>query len=116
MSTVRMRPGDLSAFLTRHIFYPLWVAKNRSKRLRYLAEFQQSQYWSREVLLDQQLGRFKTIVNHAFETCPFYRKKFTDAGIKPADIRSRDDISVVPTTSKEEIQEHQEEMISSDIP
>src|SRR4051812_28325745 len=50
---------------------------------------------------------------HAFDTCPYYRAKYRAAGITPADIRSRADIDRVPTITKEEIQEHCDEMVSS---
>jgi len=53
------------------------------------------------------------MVTHAFDTCPYYRKKFREAGITPGDLRSRVDIDSVPTITKEEIQEHRDEMVST---
>ena len=104
---------DLSALLIRRVLYPLWTLKNRSSRLRYFAELEKSQYWSTKMLVDQQWTLFKTIVSHAFETCPYYRQKFRDAGIDPSDLRSSADIDSIPTITKEEIQEHRNEMVST---
>lgn len=105
--------ADIPALLIRHVLYPLWAAKNRSARLRYLDEFEKSQYWPTQVIAKQQWRMFKTVVAHAYETCPYYREKFRRAGFAPDDLRSREDIDSVPTITKEEIQEHRDGMISS---
>jgi phenylacetate-CoA ligase len=105
--------ADPLALLIRHALYPLWALKSSSARLRYLAELEKSQYWSTNKLVDQQWTLFKAMVTHAFETCPYYRQKFREAGITPGDLRSRLDIDSVPTITKEEIQEHRDEMVST---
>lgn len=104
---------DLSALLIRRVLYPLWALKNGSSRLRYFAELEKSQYWSTKKLVDQQWTLFKAMVSHAFETCPYYRQKFREAGIAPSDLRSSEDINSIPTITKEEIQEHRNEMVST---
>ena len=106
---------DFSAFAIKHVLYPLWALKNQSPRLRYLAELERSQYWSRDALLDHQWSSFKRLFAHALETCPYYRKKFHEAGVTLADLLSPDDINKIPTITKEEIQEHRDEMVSSKV-
>ncbi len=113
MPTTKPATVDLSAFVIKHVLYPMWAAKNGSARLRIFAELEKSQYWSRQVLLDQQWKLFKAMFAHAYETCPYYRQKYRDAGIAPADLRLPEDISNVPTITKEEIQQHRDEMVSS---
>jgi phenylacetate-CoA ligase len=104
---------DPTTLLIKHVLYPLWALKNGSSRLRKLAELEVSQYWSRTRLLEQQWLLFKSLVTHAYETCPYYRRKYREAGIHPGDLRSRDDIGRIPILTKEEIQEHRAEMVSS---
>lgn len=113
MSAREAAPVDLAALAIKHVLYPLWAVKNRSPRLRYLVQLEESQYWSKEKLLEQQWLSFKRLAAQAFEFCPYYRKKFREAGITPADLRSHEDIDSVPMITKEEIQEHREEMIST---
>ena len=96
----------------RHAIFPLWVRKNGSSRLRYLAELRQSQYWTRQRVENQQWSLLKELLAHAYEWCPYYRDKFQAAGVRPEDIRSWDEIDAIPTLSKEEVQEHREEMVS----
>jgi phenylacetate-CoA ligase len=113
LSDLAAHRADLPGRLIKHVLYPMWAAKNRSSRLRYLKQLEASQYWSTQTLLDQQWMLFKGVVAHAFETCPYYRQKFSLAGLHPDDLRSRDDVDLVPTITKEEIQEHLAGMVSS---
>lgn len=107
-----MRNLDISTFAIRRIFYPLWAWKNNSARLRYLAQFERSQYWSAERLRDHQWASLKQLVGYAFENCPYYARTYRAAGISPADLRGPDDIRLLPTITKEEIQEHRDEFVS----
>jgi phenylacetate-CoA ligase len=106
---------DALALAIRHAVYPAWVLKNRSARLRYLAQLEKSQFWTARRLQEHQWAAFKRMVEHAVGTCPFYREKFSAAGLEVADLRSPEDIQAVPTLSKEEIQENRDAMISADF-
>jgi phenylacetate-CoA ligase len=61
-----------------------------------------------EDLQKLQLKKFQRIFNYAYEKSQFYRRKFDKAGIKPADIKTLDDIRKVPFTTKEELRGAQE--------
>ena len=98
--------SDLAGLAIRHAVYPVWVAKNRSARLRYRRHLDRSQYWSREQLVVHQWTRLVEVVKHAFEFCPYYRQKYKAAGLHPGDLRSPPDLARIPPISKEEIQEH----------
>ena len=52
-----------------------------------------------------QFEGLKRTVDHAYTNCPAYRQKFDNAGIKPEDIRSLDDINHLPLTAKEDLQQ-----------
>ena len=51
-----------------------------------------------------QLDGLKWTVGHVYKNSPFYRKKLDNAGIKPEDIRSLDDIQHLPLTDKDDLQ------------
>ena len=56
------------------------------------------------------LHRVQALAHYAYENTPFYRKKFDNAGLKPSDIRSLDDLKrKVPITDKSEIIELQQQ-------
>ncbi len=52
-----------------------------------------------------QLKRLKNVVKNVYEHVPFYRQAFSSAGIKPGDIRSLEDISRLPGTSKADLRD-----------
>lgn len=54
------------------------------------------------------------IVGFAWEKVPFYRHKWSEAGIKPDDIRSVSDFESLPLIDRNDIIEHCDEFIPSD--
>jgi len=52
-----------------------------------------------------QLEGLKWTVNHAYNGSPHYRKKLDEAGVKPKDIQSLDDIKKLPFTTSKDLQE-----------
>jgi phenylacetate-CoA ligase len=58
---------------------------------------------SKEELERVQLGRLRYIVKYAYQRSPFYRRKFDEAGVKPADLRRLADIRKFPFTTKEDV-------------
>jgi len=69
-------------------------------------------FWNKELecineerLRELQLQRLKEVVRRVYEKVPFYRKKFEEAGFKPEDIKSLEDIRYLPFTSKIDMRE-----------
>ena len=59
---------------------------------------------SRSEILELQRKKLVGLVRHAYENVPFYHRKFDEAGLKPCDIWSLDDLAQVPVVTKAEIQ------------
>ena len=51
-----------------------------------------------------QTKKLREIVWHAYWNVPFYHAKFREAGIKPEDVRTVEDLARIPTTTKSEMQ------------
>lgn len=60
----------------------------------------------REELGALQLKRLKATADRVYATVPFYKKKFDEAGIQPADIKSLKDIQRLPFTTKTDLRDH----------
>ena len=60
----------------------------------------------REALAAIQLRRLQTTVERVYATVPFYRQKFREAGIVPADIKSLDDLQRLPFTTKQDLRDN----------
>jgi len=60
----------------------------------------------REALEAIQLKRLQATVERTYNNVPFYRKKFDEKGIKPEDIRSLKDLSLLPFTIKTDLRDN----------
>lgn len=60
---------------------------------------------SREKLREIQSERLIKTVKRCYEKVPFYKQKLDEAGIKPEDIKSIDDITKLPFTVKQDLRD-----------
>jgi len=60
----------------------------------------------REVLEALQLKRLRHIVERVYHTVGFYRRSFDEAGVKPDDIRTLDDLRKLPFTTKNDLRDN----------
>ena len=70
------------------------------------------QYWNKSIetmdrdqLRELQLKRLRAIVQKVYDNVPFYRKKMQDKGILPGDIKTLDDLSDLPITTKQDLRD-----------
>lgn len=61
---------------------------------------------SRDELLALQLDRLKWSLAHAYENSPVYRRKFDEAGVHPADLKTLADLSRFPFTTKNDLRDN----------
>ena len=52
-----------------------------------------------------QWQKLKRLLRHAYENVPYYHRLFNEAGIRLEDIKSREDLSKIPITTKAQIQD-----------
>src|SRR5579862_6571626 len=71
-------------------------------------------YWNPEIetappekLRHIQAQKLRHIVQHSYENSRFYRRKLDDAGLKPQDIQTIEDLPKLPVTTKEELRDSQ---------
>ncbi len=60
---------------------------------------------SRQELEAIQLDKLQKVVARVYEKVPYYKAKMDDAGIKPADIKSLDDLKRLPFTTKQDMRD-----------
>lgn len=53
-----------------------------------------------------QLVKMRTLLSHAYERVPFYRKRFEETGFRPEDLRCTEDIRHILPTTKDDIMSH----------
>src|SRR6266436_4116643 len=103
--------------LVRNIFYPLIHRySGDAGQLRWMREFERTQFLPTDQLRDLQLQRLRTLLAHAYAHCPFYRDRFDHAGLHPEDVRTLEDLSALPVVEKSDLQEHFAEMVAGNWP
>lgn len=60
---------------------------------------------SRDEIAGLQLDRLQRTARHAYTNVPLYTRKFDDAGVHPDDIRTLDDVRLLPFTTKADLRE-----------
>jgi len=91
-------------------------AMRRDNFLRYLSELDRSQYLPAEEISSIQLVRLNALLNHAYDNVPYYRKWFDEAGLRPNDIKSIDDLVKLPILTKEDVRANFKELIAVNFP
>lgn len=70
-------------------------------------------YWNktfecmpREELNRLKLDRLQKTVNHVYQNVPFYRMRMQQAGVLPGDIRTLEDLKLLPFTTKQDLRDN----------
>ncbi|MFE7197434.1 phenylacetate--CoA ligase PaaK [Microbacterium oxydans] len=69
------------------------------------AELDAEERMSRDEIAALQLDRLRQTVRHAYANVPLYTRKFDEAGVHPDDIRTIDDVRLLPFTTKADLRE-----------
>ena len=70
-----------------------------------LQELIQSRSWSPDQLEEYQLGKLRSLLEHAYTTVPYYRHMMDTAAIRPRDIRCKDNLVRLPLLTREAVQQ-----------
>ncbi len=84
---------------------------NKSFR-NFLPFLKDSEWWSKEQIIQYQNEKLRDIVEHSYNSVPFYRRKMKKRGVKPEDVRTKDDLCKLPKISKERVKEEPDQFIS----
>jgi len=57
-------------------------------------------------LRELQLNRLKEIVYYSYKNVPFYKKKMDEAGVSPDDIKTLEDVTRIPLTTKDDLRDN----------
>lgn len=97
-------------FIARNIFhFQEWMLGRPSFRI--LKELDESQWWPKERLEKLQMERLGHILQIAYEHTAYWREIMDQNGIRPSDIRTRDDLKRFPLLEKETLRDRREEMV-----
>jgi len=107
---------DPIAALARNIFFPLLTVYEKNNVRTHLKRLEESQYFTPERIREIQLNRLMRLLQHAHANCPFYRKRFDEAGLDPNRVRSLEDVRVLPVLTKRDIQDNLHSLRAANMP
>lgn len=81
-----------------------------------LASLQQTEWWSEAEIEAYQDDRIEQLIRHAYNTVPYYRELFTQYGLRPDDVTSRNDLQKLPPLTKEIVRAERHNLRSSAYP
>jgi phenylacetate-coenzyme A ligase PaaK-like adenylate-forming protein len=69
---------------------------------------------SSEELEELNWTRRLACLAHAYDKSPFYKQKYSEAGLNPNDIKTRDDWQRIPGLTRDELRQHLDDMLTVD--
>jgi len=78
----------------------------------YLRSLLRRVYWPKEKLRRYQYEKLREILEYSYENVPFYHMKFKEAGVKPSDVKTIEDLKKLPIIRKDEIRRSLNQIIS----
>ncbi|HDG97270.1 MAG TPA: phenylacetate--CoA ligase family protein [Desulfobacterales bacterium] len=98
--------------------YGYWQARQRfgGEFKKVLEELEESQWWAPSELEELQNELLRKMIKHAYENVPYYRRVFNERGLKPADIKTKEDLPKLPFLTREIINEHFDELVARNFP
>jgi len=92
----------------------LFLPGERETR-RYLRELTSMESWSKADLDAWQLAKAQQMVAYAYESVPYYRKRYQREDIHPEDIKSWEDFQALPFLTKDDVRENLDDLTSRDF-
>ena len=104
-------------WLVPNLFFPAYDLLTGTKVWRESLSLQKLQWLPYDELKNRASAKLNPLLKHACEQVPYYRSLFKQAGIRPGEIKSVDELSRVPITSGETLrQNHDGSMLASNLP
>ncbi len=97
----------------RRFLNPLWETRLRKRpTLSRVAELERTEWLSHDELTAIQTRAFRALLDHSCAHVPFYRDRMKRAGLEPGDLRSLDDVMLLPLVRRPEASENPDSRVS----
>ncbi len=106
---------SLYNILDRYVFLPIGDLVYGSSVVSKYKEMMRNDNLSASEIRAIQDRKLQKLVKHCYETVPYYTKLFDNLEIKPEQIRTREDLQVLPVLTKQIIRENYEDLFSGAI-
>lgn len=101
--------------IDRYLFLPLGDVVYGSRVAASLKEMKRTATFSADELRKLQDSKLQRLVKHSYDTVPYYHHLFDSLGLKPEEIRSRDDLHLIPVLTKQTIRDNYADLFSTAV-
>jgi phenylacetate-CoA ligase len=102
--------------IARHLTIPLQARREGSRWPWYVAGIRAWETLSAEEIRRRQWRKMESLLAHAYEHVPYYRRMFEERGLRPADLRGFEDLHLLPVLTKHDTVRHGDELVARNFP
>lgn len=113
---ITRRVANIYNVVLKTAIMPLLDLEGQTYHVKCLNFLEKSQWLSPAQLQELQNKRLRALLKYAYETVPFYRRRFKDVKLKPEAIQNVQQLAKLPRLTKEEIRRNLRELVSTQTP
>ena len=99
----------------RTLLFPVIEYSSGTTIQKHLAFLNKSQWWSKAQIDELQNKKLRALIHHAYDNVPYYHRMFTQIGITPDDIKTKDDLKKMPVLTKDDIRKNLPDILAKNI-
>lgn len=107
--------SKLKEFIAFHCLLPLGELAVGTCATRWYRRIARMEKWTPAEVEAWQHTQLQAFVRHAYEHTVYYRQLFDSLGVRPEDVKTREDLKRLPVITKEIVNAHYEELIPDDL-
>ncbi|SEN38159.1 phenylacetate-CoA ligase [Luteibacter sp. UNCMF331Sha3.1] len=102
--------------LLRHVIWPAYEGGLRRRETpRHMRRYDRDQWLAAADIRTLQFERLKRLLDWCWREVPYYRRRWSQLGITPRDIRSLDDYAKLPVLTKADIRAHADDLKATSL-
>jgi phenylacetate-CoA ligase len=79
-------------------------------------QLEQSQWWPQETLAAMQSRQLQCLLQHAYQTVPYYNRVFDEAAVDTTQPLSPEQWMQIPILTRQSLQDHADDLLSRSVP
>lgn len=107
---------SISILLANKVIFPLGDKLNRTHIVSSLKQLEELQWLSPDEIRGMQDQMLRSLVSHSYKNVPYWQKLFDGYGLKPDDIKGKDDLCKLPILTKDDIRGNIDSMTARNFP
>jgi len=106
----------MNRWVAGNVITPLLERVLGRNTVRLAAQLESSQWLDRRTLRTMQIEKLRTLLEHAREHCPFYRRRFDESAVDPSQLTSLQDLRRLPLLSRRDVAQNRSALSWPDVP